>query len=98
MRISKNRSASNESRYVLASDSMQYWIEEWVEPHKDKNGKTVEGYYKRITGYFRHLSDLYKDFLEYKVRDSEATDFKACIKTVVEAYETAIAGIEEKYR
>lgn len=88
---------TKDSEFVLASDPMQYWIEEWVAPHTTESGKEVEGYYKRITGYYTKYSDLYKDFLEKRLKGSNAQSFNEALAVLYEAYDVAMEGIGEKY-
>lgn len=57
-------------RIYLNSDSQSYWITQEVEIKKGKNaGKFTE---KRITGYFRNITDLLSDIPERKIRECDA--------------------------
>ena len=56
--------------YFLKSDPQCYWIVREVSSKSGKNpGSTRE---ERVSGYYRHLDDLMKSFIEHKFRSSHA--------------------------
>lgn len=80
-------------RIYLNSDSQCYWITQEVEIKKGKNaGKFTE---KRITGYFRNLTDLLSDIPERKIRECDAETMKE-LKDVVSSTESLVREIIDK--
>lgn len=80
-------------RIYLNSDSQCYWITQEVEIKKGKNaGKFTE---KRITGYFRNLTDLLSDIPERKIRECDAETMKE-LKGVVSSTESLVREIVDK--
>lgn len=57
--------------YYLNSDAQCYWISREVEVKKGKNAGNVTE--KRVSGYYRHLTELLANFAEAKVRGADAT-------------------------
>lgn len=80
-------------RIYLNSDSQCYWITQEVEIKKGKNaGKFTE---KRITGYFRNLTDLLSDIPERKIRECDAETMKD-LKDIVSHAESLVREIVDK--
>lgn len=80
-------------RIYLNSDSQSYWITQEVEIKKGKNaGKFTE---KRITSYFRNLTDLLSDIPERKIRECDAETMKE-LKGVVSSTESLVREIVDK--
>lgn len=80
-------------RIYLNSDSQSYWITQEVEIKKGKNaGKFTE---KRITGYFRNITDLLSDIPERKIRECDAETIEE-LKDVVSRTECLVREIVDK--
>lgn len=58
--------------YVLKSDGLSMWIEKKY-IGKSKDGKEKESV-KRVTGYLPTFQMLLQNFVQHKVRDSEAVN------------------------
>lgn len=75
------------------SDSQCYWITQEKEVKRGNNaGKLTE---KRITGYFRNLTDLLSDIPERKIRECDAETMKE-LKGVVSSTESLVREIIDK--
>lgn len=80
-------------RIYLNSDSQCYWITQEKEVKRGNNvGKLTE---KRITGYFRNLTDLLSDIPERKIRECDAETMKE-LKGVVSSTESLVREIIDK--
>lgn len=80
-------------RIYLNSDSQCYWITQEKEVKRGNNaGKLTE---KRITGYFRNLTDLLSDIPERKIRECDAETIKE-LKDVVFRTESLVREIIDK--
>ena len=80
-------------RIYLNSDSQCYWITQEKEVKRGSNaGRLTE---KRITGYFRNLTDLLSDIPERKIRECDAKDLDE-LKTLVSRVESLVREIIEK--
>lgn len=80
-------------RIYLNSDSQCYWITQEKEVKRGNNaGKLTE---KRITGYFRNLTDLLSDIPERKIRECDAETIKE-LKDVVSSTESLVREIVDK--
>lgn len=80
-------------RIYLNSDSQSYWITQEVEIKKGKNvGKFTE---KRITGYFRNITDLLSDIPERKIRECDEETIEE-LKDVVSRTESLVREIVDK--
>ena len=77
----------------LNSDSQCYWITQEKEVKRGNNaGKLTE---KRITGYFRNLTDLLSDIPERKIRECDAETIEK-LKDVVSSTESLVREIIDK--
>lgn len=77
----------------LNSDSQCYWITQEKEVKRGNNaGKFTE---KRITGYFRNLTELLSDIPERKIRECDAETMKE-LKGVVSRTESLVREIADK--
>lgn len=80
-------------RIYLNSDSQCYWITQEKEVKRGNNaGKLTE---KRITGYFRNLTDLLSGIPERKIRECDAETMKE-LKGVVSSTESLVREIIDK--
>lgn len=80
-------------RIYLNSDSQCYWITQEKEVKRGNNaGKLTE---KRITGYFRNLTDLLSDIPERKIRECDAETMKE-LKDIVSRTESLVREIIDK--
>ena len=80
-------------RIYLNSDSQCYWITQEKEVKRGSNaGKLTE---KRITGYFRNLTDLLSDIPERKIRECDAENIEE-LKDVVSRTENLVREITDK--
>ena len=80
-------------RIYLNSDSQSYWITQEKEVKRGNNaGKFTE---KRITGYFRNLTDLLSDIPERKIRECDAETIEE-LKDVVSRTECLVREIVDK--
>ena len=80
-------------RIYLNSDSQSYWITQEKEVKRGNNaGKFTE---KRITGYFRNLTDLLSDIPERKIRECDAETIEE-LKDVVSRTESLVREIIDK--
>lgn len=80
-------------RIYLNSDSQCYWITQEKEVKRGSNaGRLTE---KRITGYFRNLTDLLSDIPERKLRECDAETIKE-LKDVVRSTESLVREIIDK--
>lgn len=68
-------------KHYLNSDAQCYWISQEVEVKKGRNkGNLTE---KRVSGYYRLLTELLANFAEAKVRSADAetmTELKQAVK------------------
>lgn len=68
-------------KHYLNSDAQCYWISQEVEVKKGNNkGNLTE---KRVSGYYRQLTELFANFAEAKIRSSDAetiTELKQAVK------------------
>lgn len=80
-------------RIYLNWDNQCYWLTQEGEVKKGKNaGKFTE---KRITGYFRNLTDLLSDIPERKLRECDAETIEE-LKGVVSRTESLVREIIDK--
>lgn len=78
---------------ILNSDSQSYWITQEV---MVKKGKTAGSYTeKRITGYYRNLTDVLADIPERKLRECDAESMQE-LKDVVARSEDLVREIVDK--
>ena len=80
-------------RIYLNSDSQCYWITQEKEVKRGSNaGRLTE---KRITGYFRNITDLLSDIPERKIRECDAETMKE-LKDIVSRTESLVREIIDK--
>lgn len=58
-------------KYIVRSDALNLWVEE---EYTDRKGEIAT---KRVAGYARTFPELYKSFVDKKIRGSEAKTFEA---------------------
>lgn len=75
-------------KYTLKSDRFCAFIEEEVNIKDSKTGKTKKGN-KRVTGFCRDFGVLLDDFIDYKVKDSEAENMKQALAEIDSAMKDA---------
>lgn len=80
-------------RIYLNSDSQCYWITQEKEVKRGSNaGRLTE---KRITGYFRNITDLLSDIPDRKIRECDAETMKE-LKDIVSRTESLVREIIDK--
>lgn len=70
-------------KYTLKSDKFCAWLEKEC---KTEQGKTTQ---RRVTGYFRDFNLLLDDFIDTKVKESDASDMKQALAEIDSALKDA---------
>jgi hypothetical protein len=65
-----------DDKYILNSDPYCYWISIKVTPESGKE------YDRVVSGYYTHIDDVIKSYIDKKVRSSEAESLKELVKEV----------------
>lgn len=74
-------------KYTLKADRYGVWLEQEVKGKKGKSeGKDVQ---RRITGYYRDFSLLLDDFIDSRVKDSDANNMKQVLAEIDSALKDA---------
>lgn len=71
-----------DDKYILNSDSCCYWI---TCKYTNKKGKVVE---RRVSGYCATLEQVVENFIDRKMRSSEATEISQLKDEIVKLKET----------
>lgn len=74
-------------KYILRSDRFGLWIEEEF-IGKDKNGKERTST-RQVAGFCTSFDSLIEDFLDKKIKDSDAQGFEEAIKAISDATKEA---------
>ena len=79
-------------KYTLKSDRFCAWVEQEV---KMDNGKIR---HQRITGFYRDIGLLLDNFIDLRVKDSDATDLKQVLAEIEAAMKDAKKIAREAYK
>lgn len=71
-----------DDKYILNSDSFCYWI---TCKYTNKKGKVVE---RRVSGYYATLEQVVENFIDRKMRSSEATEISQLKDEIAKLKET----------
>lgn len=70
-------------KYTLRSDRFCAWLDK---EYKQENGKIVQ---RRVSGYYRDFGLLLDDFIDTKVKESDANDMKQALAEIESAMKDA---------
>lgn len=70
-------------KYTLRSDRFCAWLDK---EYKQENGKIVQ---RRVSGYHRDIGLLLDDFIDTKVKESDARDMKQALAEIESAMKDA---------
>ena len=70
-------------KYTLKADRYGAWLEQ---EFKNEKGKIAQ---RRVSGYFRDLGALLDDFIDTRVKDSDANDMKQVLAEIDSALKDA---------
>ena len=77
-------------KYTLKSDRYNYCIEETrkVDQTKVKRKRNTDDDETsgRVTGYFFNFEDLLEDFVERRLRESDAKDMEKCLREIASTH------------
>lgn len=70
-----------DDKHTLNSDAYCYWITALVQP-VGKDGQPLKPYEKRVSGYTATFEDAVTDYIDSKIRLSEATEISELARDV----------------
>ena len=79
-------------KYTLKSDRFCVWIEQEVKTEKGKIR------HQRITGFYRDFGLLLDNFIDLRVKDSDASDMKQLLAEIESATKDAKKIAREAYK
>ena len=79
-------------KYTLKSDYFCCWLNQEVKTGKGKISQ------KRITGYYRDIGLLLDDFIDMRVKDSDASSMKQVLAEIEQATKDAKKIAREAYK